>query len=370
MTALVGLLALSPACNSLNAKVYNLGELHHEDAKVSYSAAVMGDSEYMMRRAFSVSAPFGVEFDFAEKDPDLVLDPSGACLQQLIGLERYSPKNVRHLALRTEMYVWLAVGDPYVLSREHCVDSLAVMGRELGIVQPRAFPAEADQPTVEELSGRIADLIETAAPILGTGKRTTDRTLAESCDAISQLQLGLPAGRRVLRTCAVLLDSSQSDRASFEPVRELVRDVARRLTEMALGQARLDPAPVVRAAAVQAWTHATDNRSGELLSETFADRDPQVMRKLFQELAAHGIPRPIAELDDADRVAWEENWIANLVKAAREHPDGTVSVAACKALGALSDAGFESLRFEDWVAWWIERQAARADEEEAQKAGA
>jgi len=367
---LAALLAACPACHSVDAKVHNLGELHNDDGKVSYKAALMGDSEYVMRRAFSASAPFGIEFDFQNKDPELIEDPSEACLQELLALERYSPSHSRYLALRTEMYAWLATGDPYVLARERCVLELAEIGQRLQLDAPMENPAESEQPSVEELTQRITDLIQTAAPLVGAGERTTELTLAEACDAISALKLGIPAGRRVLRTSAVLLSSSKSGAREFDPLRQLVFDVARRLTAIALGEARNDSSPTVRAAAVLAWTHATDNRAGELMVAAMGDSEPLVVHRLFQEVAAHGIPRPMAELDEDERAAWKENWIANLVRMAREHPDGKVSVAACKALTVVSDAGFESLRFEDWVRWWVEREAARVGDDRVLKADA
>ena len=367
---LASLLAACSACHSVDAKVHNLGELHNEDGKLSYKAALMGDSEYVMRRAFSASAPFGVEFDFKDKDPELVVDPSDACLQELLALERYSPSHSRYLALRTEMYTWLATGDPYVLARERCVLELGEIGQRLQLDAPLESPAESEQPSVEELTTLITDLIETSAPILGSGERTTEQTLDEACTALSDLKLGIAAGRRVLRTAAVLLSSSNAGAREFDPLRQLVFDVSRRLTAIALGKARNDSSPTVRAAAVLAWTHATDNRAGELMVEAMGDREPIVVHRLFREVAAHGIPRPMAELDADERAAWKENWIANLVRMSREHPDGKVSVAACKALASVTDAGFESLRFEDWVAWWVERENARVDEDRVLKVDA
>jgi len=370
LLGLLGLAALCSGCHSVDARIHNLGELHTEEGKVSYKAALMGEGEYLMRRAFSVSAPFGVEFELDEKEEELIEDPAGACLEELLALERYAPKNARFLALRTEMYAWLAVGDPYVLARERCVLELGKLGVALGLEDTLQAPPESEQPTIEEVSGRIADLIKTAAPVLGSGERTTKLTLPEACDAISELQLGIPAGRRILRTCAVLLASSRAPRREFDVVRELVRDVAGRRAAMALTSARSDSSPIVRAAAALAWTHGTDNRAGELMAEALGDREPIVLHRVFREIAAHGIPRPMKELSEVERLAWKENWIANLVQAARDHPDGRVAIAACKALAVVTDAGFESLRFEDWVAWWVKRAEARVNEDRVLKAGA
>ncbi|MFT5286175.1 MAG: hypothetical protein ACI8TQ_002343 [Planctomycetota bacterium] len=363
LIALFSFVAL-PACNSLDAHVYNLNELHHDDGRVSYSAALMGDGEYLMRRAFAAASPLGEAFDFADKDQALVNDPSTECLELLLNLERFPTDGLRVLALKTEMYSWLAVGDPYILSRERCVLELGAIGRTLNVTRPISAPTEAEEPTAEELSGKLADLIEAFAAQLDGGESDA---LAEACTALGDLNIGIMAGRRILRTGAVLLDSSGSGGDDFEPVRQLIRDVAFRMTSIALGTASNDQEPIVRAASIRAWVEASGNRAGELLLAALRDQHPLVMHQLMRSIAEHGLPQPEQDLGAEQALDWNRTWISNLVMVTRTPLNGDVSIAACQALNKVTDAGIDSLRSEDWVFWWEQRQAAEIGDDRVRR---
>ena len=380
---LLVLLAL-PACNSIDAKVYNLDQLHHDDGRISYSAALMSDGEFLLRRAFSASAPLGKSFEFPDRDEEFVSDPSGACLELLLDLESFSSRDLYNLALLTEIYAWLAVGDPYILSRERCVLALGQIGRSLGVARPLSAPAEEEQPTAEELGDKLADLIAAFAAQMGQansvdsvtapGSEPSNETqataapeLEAACQALAQLDYGITAGRRILRTGAVLIDSAPRNAKEFEPLRDLVRDVAQRMTAIALGEASNDEKGIVRAAAIHAWVECTGNRVGELLVAALRDQDPLVMHQLMREITKHGLPQSEHSMDAEELRQWKRNWISNLVTVSRTPLNGEVSIAACQALHRVTGAGFESLRTEDWVDWWEDQLQSEIGEDRVRK---
>ncbi len=346
------------ACRSLDAKVHNLRELHHEDGGTSYSAALMGDFEFGVRRSLRVSAPLGFELDMSSKRPRYVSDPAGACLSNLLQLAELDAQDERALALRLELLCWLAVGDASLLSRERCLMELGPIGRQVGVKGPLEI-GEADHvPTVDELTASLTDLVTAANPVLaGDSDETQKRVFAEACAALASLDHDIRSGRRVLRTFAALLSARGATRRAVAPLREAVVEVGWRTASLALTRALADPVPHVRAAAIDAWVTATDNACPEVLAGAFGDPDREVVHRVLRAIATHGLPE--VPPDDETEL-WRESWYANLVRTAVESPDGRITAAACQALGTVSGAGFQSLRFDDWVTWWRAHQEAEA----------
>lgn len=368
---LAGGLALLAGCNSLEARIHNLQQLHQEDGKVSYRADLVSETGYALRDVFRVSGPFGLDIDLSGDltlvlgptgdDEELVRDPSEESFEILRSLDEFPLGSPRTRLLRTEMYVWLLTGDPFVLSRELCARELGPIAGDLGLERPRRRPEDVPAPTAEELRPLVVALVDACAPVLRTGGTPEHRAALEAaCDALDVLEYDVPSGRRALRLCAALVGASGAGRPSFEPVRELADSIASRLVADALTRALEDPAPEVRLAAMEAWIVATDNRVGNLLREQMRrDSSLQVLAGLCRLIAKHGMPESEAPLTPTEAEQWEVLWISNLVQVAVEIPDGEVSAAACKALSSVTDAGIESLRFEVWSGWWQEQLRAR-----------
>ncbi len=354
------LLALAGAgCRSLDAKVHNLRELHHEDGKVSYRAALMGDVEYSLRSTFHVSAPLGLELDFQDKEPELVKNPARKCLQNLLAFSAGRDSSERVRALAVEIYAWLATGDSYVLARERSLIELGPLARELGVREPLELSEDAPPPGVDELAQRISDLVAAARPVLaGRSDDSARAAFAAACDALARLEHDVQTGRRVLRTAAALLGADGAERRAFEPLRVAAHDVGWRVASLALTRALSDPHPLVRAAAVDAWVTATDNGAAKVVSDALFDTSPIVVHRALVAVAEHGIPARGGE----DPEGWRESWLAAIVGLSAQSSDSAVGAAACRALGRVSNAGFETLRFDEWVTWWRARKDARLEE--------
>jgi hypothetical protein len=66
-------------------------------------------------------------------------------------------------------------------------------------------------------------------------------------------------------------------------------------------------------------------------------------------LAERGLPA------DGDGVA-RDDWLGLLVQLAVADPEESVAHAAMLCLSRRAGAGFQSLREEDWHAWWTARR--------------
>jgi hypothetical protein len=92
--------------------------------------------------------------------------------------------------------------------------------------------------------------------------------------------------------------------------------------------------------------------------------------RLLDLIRDHGLPRS-ADLD-AERASvlrHEQLGLLMTIAVRVSEFDEHVRAAAMRALGAVSGSGFQSLRFEDWTAWWQSQAAQRADALERAAAG-
>ena len=351
-------------CSSIDARIHNLEQLHHEDGKISYRADLVGDSSYVLRDAFRVKGPFGLDLDLAlassDDDLEFIDDPAEEPFEVLLSLDEFPLDVDRYRLLRTEMYLWLLNGDPFVLTRELCARELGPIGRELGVTAPLVRPEPVVGPTPDELAVLITDLIQATGPVMRRGGTSEHKeALRLACEALRERDHDMSSGRRVLRVCSALADAPGSDRAAFDPVHELGADVARRLITRVLTKALDDPSPYVKAATLEAWIVATDGRAGEFLLQSFTEPSPLVLSASCRVVERYGLPQPASALSPQEAADWEDVWYSNLIRIAVDHPDGEVSAAACRALAATTGAGIETLRFEEWADWWVDRMEAR-----------
>ncbi|MCZ6597874.1 MAG: HEAT repeat domain-containing protein [Planctomycetota bacterium] len=349
------MLLCSPACRVVDAKVHNLREVHEPDGSVSRVGAVMGDLEWMVRRSLIGNMSSG-DLDLGTKEPEEIEDPYEVCLENLIGLGSCNSDDARTAALQIELFTWLAVDDSYALSRERAVLELGLLARRLGLEGPLDPPADA--VTQNEVAPVLEEILRTVRPILAAEPLAADPgPFAAACAAGAALQLDRDGARRLLAACTALLTRGGFDASELAPLRELHADLQRRCVGFALHEALTDGHRVVRAAAVEACANLGGVGAGKILWRAAQDPSGTVVVKSLELIRANGIPAP-AEGEPTDRTGPPvDQWLELLVTYTSNF-DGPTSAAACRTLAAVSDAGFESLRWEDWHTWWIERGGA------------
>lgn len=358
-----GLALLLAGCSSVDARVHNLRELHHDDGRPSYRAALVSETGYEWRAAFRVQAPLGLELELPDVEEEAVKNPSRRCLENLRAMAGFDGRDPRVRALQVELYAWLASSDAYLLARERALVELGPLARRLG-VRERARALEPG-PAPAELEELALAVVAAARPLLrGEAGEVERRAFADACAALAAPEHDLSSGRRALRVTAALLGARGASRKAFDPLRAAAAALERRLAALAMTSALEDPVPWVRAAAVDAWVEATDNDAAEVLALALATGDPEgsdvVRLRALTALAERGLPA--SERGDAARDAW----VARLVELAQPGGSGAVHAAACRALARVSGAGFASLRFDDWLGWWrarLEREAQAAGTE-------
>jgi len=342
-------LALATSCTSLEARVHNLRELHEADGRPRYRAALMSEWEFALRRGFSSPSLDAIGLDYRDKKPSEVEDPGGESLNNLVRLARFDPDGVREGALQTEMFAWLAVDDRYVLARERAVLALSAVARRLGLDAPFELDPERETPSADEVAEWVAELVAAAGDVLeDPADPQAAAVLAGVCNELGARELTVQGGRRVLAAAAALLDAGGDE---LEPLAQLVEEVEWQCVGEALTLALDDPHPVVRAAALRAWVQGTDNRVPEVVAAALADEAREVSLLACRLIRVYGLPRPRRELSPVDLAEYYESWYARLLELVW-HPEGSVGVAACRALGRVTDSGLRSLRGEDWAAWW------------------
>jgi hypothetical protein len=363
----LGLLG-APACRVADAKVWNLRQVHDFDGSPKHVGNVKSDLRFVVDQAV-------VTTGFAGKDllvgtEERIEDPRSVCLENLIELGDCE-RDARTLALQAEMYSWLAVDDPYALARERAVQELAEVGQALGIGSPAPFDPDQEPAKPLDVGGALKDLIATGEAVLAErAGGEEEAALAQACREAEALPYDRDGARRMLSATTILLGGRDYSAGAMQPLRSLQLHTARLAVRYALAASLSDKDERVRAAGVQSVDRIQEHRDARLLLAALADRSPVVQQRALVLIRRHGLPlaqdagpapdpgtpppTPAPELE-----ATRETFLQELVRRAQSL-EGPVSVAACRALGKVSGAGFDSLRPEEWGLWWDERQA-RAD---------
>ena len=122
---------LASACHVVEAKAYNLDELHDSTGRHKYTAALVGDIEYLIRMGL-VGALRGFGSDAARKSPVAVEDPTEACLENLTrGID-----DEKALAARAKEVVSLFGKLASQIERELILDGTRVDGRRFDEIRP------------------------------------------------------------------------------------------------------------------------------------------------------------------------------------------------------------------------------------------
>jgi hypothetical protein len=126
----------------------------------------------------------------------------------------------------------------------------------------------------------------------------------------------------------------------------------------ALAHAIDDPDPSVRAAAFSSAAACGGRQAIDtiLYDRLKKDAAPESTIAILDVVSANGLSDAIAAKPGSDRHSRDE-WLAAIYQQLLR-PEGEVRVRAMEALSRLSGSGIQSLREEDWQAWWQERQSA------------
>ena len=97
-----------------------------------------------------------------------------------------------------------------------------------------------------------------------------------------------------------------------------------------------------------------------VLAQLPRETSPEVVTRVLQLVAAHGLPPPPANLSASEGAALVERWIDAIYQMIVDRPQSAIRVAAMRALARVSEGRLASLREEDWQAWWQARRGADA----------
>src|SRR5205085_1398711 len=82
-------------------------------------------------------------------------------------------------------------------------------------------------------------------------------------------------------------------------------------------------------------------------------------RRALEVVARSGLSEQAGSSGSAGPRRTRDEWLAAIYAQLSRRVEGDVRVHAMLALGRLSGAGFQSLREEDWQAWWNAHKAPR-----------
>jgi hypothetical protein len=355
-------------CHVVEAKAWNLSELHDESTRHRYTGALEGDIEYVFRHQIAGSLAIGGA-SFENKAPGPIEDPSRVCLENLIELEAFGAGDPRVAALQVEWFSRIAVEDPWVLSRERAVLGLAQAAERLNAGVPAGLPKGTKTAGAEAGSEALAGLVRAAGPVIAGRVTATERLDLESaCRIVSDLVLVLDGARRLLLATASLGNAAGRSNNAARPLLELAEELQRRCVRLALAAALLDRDPRVRAAAVEA---AVASAGLSVLQGILAQLDresaPEVLLRVLELVRRRGLPPTLPENLPASAPGTppitpemvREAQLRALIELL-DRPETSVRVGAMRALAVVADANISSLREEDWQSWWLSRRERRA----------
>ncbi len=355
LTRTAGICALAAACQVPAARVWNLEQLHDGATRHRYLASVQGETGFFWRHRV-LAALGNTGATLSSLDPSPIENPAELCLENLIALEEHVRRLDAVAPDHVEWFARVAVEDPARLSRERATLVLgelaartgAGLPARLGSDQSPAGPGEVGA-AIEELVGAVRARIE--------GRASAAERLAAACTAFGRLDLDLAAGRRALRAAHELTRVVKGRAEAQAPLDALVLELQSLCLRRALAAVLVDDDALVRAAAIRAVARGGGVRAVDvvLFERLRKETEPEPLRAILAELAEQGLPADGGTEFKPQHAPAE--WIASVCSIALQHPSSELRVAAMRTLGAVSDAGFTSLREEDWQAWWLARRA-------------
>jgi hypothetical protein len=245
-----------------------------------------------------------------------------------------------------------------MLSRERAVLGLARAAKRLEAGLPTALPKDAVPAGAQAASEALAGLVRASGPVLKRGDRASASErldLDSACQVVSDLILDLDGARRLLRATAELASSAGNRNEAAKPLFHLSEDLQRRCIRQAIAKALVDQAPRVRAAAVEAAVASAGTKVlDEFLLQLDREHAPEVLLCIEDLVREHGLPQGVPE---GAKLTAEEahNRRLEALMDLLVRPETSVRVGSMRALVVVSGSGIDSLREEDWQAWWLAR---------------
>ena len=348
-------------CKSSDAALHNLRELHLPDGNVDRRAAPMGHFEYGLRRAFS-AAPIralGLSDEqpggFVDAKPERdVRRPQERIRRELATLDRLSGKSRRSSGLAVEAATWLAVDDPSEVVREMATGMLASAADRMGVRESPSPGGVAVEDAVTPEALRLV-LLRLFEEFEERDLRGLERTFGE----LGVLRYTRDGALRALRAQNALL----ADADRLEPVRrpfdELHDSLQRECVRLGLADTLLDPAPRVRARAVEGLAVTAPDALLAELERAYRAGDAEVLASGLRAASQRSL------VGDAELERW-----CDLAVRTADLPNGPAAVAASRLLGDLAPrlTGEElplTLRSERWILWWHEARTHAGPDVEA-----
>jgi hypothetical protein len=291
----------------------------------------------------------------------VIKNPSETCLELLTELLEFDASEQPRLeAIQIAWCTRLIDQDPYVLTREKATMALGELGAGLAINGPRQLGLAEPRVDAERAGELLSNLISgyrSARDGLGIAQ------LQSAIDAIEGETYDLDGARRMLPAAAALLQGAPEEAPATTAVTELVTWLERRTVELAFGRAVLDPQSRVRGAAAAAAVRCGDELLYARLMTVLAEE--QEGPGLFAFLGVvleRGFPQPSEALSGAEYENATEAWLDTLLSIAVQHPESAVGARAMQVLARVTEGGPDSLREEDWEAWYLERRGVEPPE--------
>lgn len=356
-TVAASALCLLAACRGVDAQAHDIRALHRPDGSIRSVAAVVGGTEFTFGRmgatprmpagdwallaAYSdepVSGDllFNPEADVA---PKRVRKPQRRSTERLLELSGASDRDPYTAGVKVELAAFLATRSRSKVTREMAVRILGEAARRTEtpyVLQTVEDPADPD---------RVRAALETLADAIdGEGDVTA------SAEALGAMPLELDDWRRVLRATTALRQVIPQRQWADEGLADLHLEAQSNCAAFGLGRALRDPSEWVAGAATEETLSFDRSRSFEIFRDSLDALSYSIARAVLDSVIEHGLP----ESDPPKEV-----WLEYLVRAAltlqdnQSLEDDQLRVRAFRALGLVSDAGFESLRPEDWTRWYV-----------------
>lgn len=388
-----GLLVLSvglglSGCAQTGTRVHNLNQLHADNGQHLRSGQLMTDFAYAIHVGF-LGVFTGVD-DPVEKQATRFDDPVKDCLENLILLGEFDIRDPRTRAVQIEWFARLAVEDAWGLSRQHSVQRLGRIGRDMGLTIDALPAPEAAVIGPDEARESLARLVAAVRPLVArqgllptVGFHQTPPAwdeyaedappeLALVCEQIDAMSLDLQGALRMLRAAALLEASTASADARVAPLRATIERLGQVCLLRSLIAALSDRAPDGRAGSHPGWRnakvrgaalHATVQVLGPdaliPFVQTLQTQDDAVQLAALRLVELRGLPQPENATED-EWVRLRASWIESILRLAIDHANGQVRVRAMRALSTIRDSGSRSLSEDDWYAWWSDEVLPRA----------
>jgi len=360
MLAFGSALALS-ACTTVESSQWNLAQLHTADGSTRRVGELRNGFQQALTQ-FIGKTEFKVPFIEGITSAKPIDDPLGRCLHNLNGLLVDAGNNALLRAEQISTVTWLAEGCDYALSRERCALSIASLGAPFSVNGPAEVDDSLKFSSAEELGKAIGQLILAAAPELTEHPEAADQIpgLAAQCQSLRSLNLDRNGARRLLVSCAALLQRTKASKEGRPALEALHLHAAQNCLGLALASAINDPSPLVRAAGLGAWIDLTAGEDPRPYALALGSSVPENIQVAIEGFSIYGIPpspsRSPESQSSTGELQTERYWSGVLTQLLDSLREGPGAVSLCHGMSQLTGLD-ENLRPEYWIAWQLDQEA-------------